>query len=299
MAIAKAVCGDCGAALSQGDRFCPQCGANVEEMAARGLRAHPSNVRCGVCGHEADAHANFCESCGSALKGAGRAQQQKQESQKTNARAQHSTKASGKKRFSFEPWQLITGAIVLVLAAFFVYTEVTRDGPTQKLAAPANFTATNAGMLQEIEKLQRTVDADPNDAAALIRLANMLHDVGTQNPMLLNRAISTYTQYLKLKPGDPNARVDMGICYFEMARMDTNNAGLLFSQAVQEMQAAFRSNPTHQPAAFNLGIVNLNMGNLEESNGWFKKAAAIDPNSELGKKAKQMIEQHSFQASPN
>lgn len=294
MAIAKAVCGDCGAALSQGDKFCPQCGANVEGMAAGGLGAHASNVRCGVCGHEAGEDANFCESCGSALRSGGRAQQPKKASQKKIAGTERPAKGNERKRFSFEPWQLITGGIVLVLAAFFVYTEVTRDAPTQKLVAPATFSAPNAGMLQEIEELQRTVDANPNDAASLIRLANMLHDAGMHNQMFLNRAINTYAKYLKLMPTDPNARVDMGICYFEMAREDTNNAASWLSRAIQEMETAFKSNPDHQPAAFNLGIVNLNAGNMEESTKWFKKATEINPSSDLGKKAKEMLDQHSF-----
>jgi cytochrome c-type biogenesis protein CcmH/NrfG/predicted RNA-binding Zn-ribbon protein involved in translation (DUF1610 family) len=299
MAIANAVCGDCGAALSQGDRFCPQCGVNVEGMAASESRGHSSNVRCGVCGHEADGGANFCESCGAPLKGGGRAQQPKKGSQKKNVGTGRLAKEKGKKGFSAEPWQLITGGIVLLLAAFFVYTEATRGPASPKSAAQENIPAPNAGMLQEIEELQRTVDANPNDASSLIRLANMLHDVGMHNQMFLNRAINTYSKYLKLRPADPNARVDMGICYFEMAREDTNNAGSWFSRAIQEMETAIKSSPDHQPAAFNLGIVNLNAGNMEESTKWFKKAMEINPSSDLGKRAKEMLGQHSFPGSPN
>jgi len=268
-------------------------------LAASEPRSHSANVRCGVCGHETDGDANFCESCGSALKGSGRAQQPKKGSQKKTVGTARSAKGKERKKFSFEPWQLITGGIVLVLAVFFVYTEVTRGPATPKSAAQESIPAPNAGMLQEIEELQRTVDANPNDAASLIRLANMLHDVGMHNQMFLNRAINTYAKYLKLKPTDPNARVDMGICYFEMAREDTNNAASWLSRAIQEMETAFKSNPDHQPAAFNLGIVNLNAGNMEESTKWFKKAMEISPSSDLGKKAKEMLDQHSFPGSPN
>jgi tetratricopeptide (TPR) repeat protein len=154
-------------------------------------------------------------------------------------------------------------------------------------------------MMKQIEELQRVVDANPTDDASLLRLANMLHDAGLRSPMLLNRAINTYTSYLARRPGDPNARVDMGICYFELARIDTNNTASLFAQAAREMETALKSNPTHQPAAFNLGIVKLNAGNLEEANRWFAKAKEIDPNSDLGKRAQQMIEQHTFQNQPN
>jgi cytochrome c-type biogenesis protein CcmH/NrfG len=204
-----------------------------------------------------------------------------------------------KKNFSFEPWQVITGVIVLLLVAFFAYTELTREQPINRPAAQQNPPLPDAAMMQEIEQLQRSVDTNPKDDASLIKLANTLHDAGMHNPMLLSRAISTYGKYLALKPTDPNARVDMGICYFEMARFDSVNAGSLLSRAMQEMETAIKANPGHQPAAFNLGIVNLNAGNLEESSRWFKKAMEIDANSNLGKKAKEMLEQHSFQGSLN
>ena len=254
-------------------------------------------MRCGECGREADADANFCESCGSALKAGSRSPQLKHGPQKKNAKTERPAKA--KKKFSFEPWQLITGGIVLSLVAFFTYSELTREPPSRNLAPQQeNFQAPTAGMLQEIEQLQNTVDANPKDAASLIRLANMLHDVGMHNQMFLNRAINAYSKYLKLKPTDPNARVDMGICYFEMARVDTNSAASWMTRSIQEMEAAFKSNPDHQPAAFNLGIVNLNAGNPEESAKWFHKTMEINPTSELGKKAEQMLQQHSSQGPP-
>ncbi|MEK9136215.1 MAG: tetratricopeptide repeat protein, partial [Bacteroidota bacterium] len=183
---------------------------------------------------------------------------------------------------------------------FFGYTELSREQLNPATSTvQQNFPAQSAAVQQELDQLQRAVDANPKDEAALLRLANALHDNGIHDPRFLQRAADTYAKYLELKPKDPNARVDMGICYFEMARVDSSNAASLFSRAIQEMQTAFTSNPTHQPAAFNLGIVNLNAGHLEESNKWFKKAAEINPNSDLGKKATQLLEQHSFQGSRN
>ena len=119
------------------------------------------------------------------------------------------------------------------------------------------------------------------------------------NSTLLTRAIDAYTKYLKLKPNDPNPRVDMGICYFEMALVDSDNRSSLIAKSIQEMKSVFDANPTHQPSAFNLGIVNLNAGNLEESNKWFRKTVELNPNSDLGKKAQQMLDQHSGQGQPN
>lgn len=290
MATAKVVCGDCGAVLSGDDRFCPQCGTRVEEHIDA---ARSGSGRCGACGNEVAANANFCESCGAALKGSSGPRKQ---ASKKNAKTE---RERDKKSLSFEPWQVLTGGIVLLLVAFFAYTELTREQPISRPPAQANPSLPDAAMMQEIDQLQRAVDANPKDDASLIRLANMLHDAAMHNPMLLTRAINTYSRYLALKPTDPNARVDMGICYFEMGRIDSANTASLFSRAIQEMETALKVNPAHQPAAFNLGIVNLNAGNMQESSKWFKKAMEIDASSTLGKKAKEMLEQHSFQGSPN
>jgi len=94
--------------------------------------------------------------------------------------------------------------------------------------------------------------------------------------------------------GDPNARVDLGICYDQLALQDSNNAPRYFAMAVQEMRTVADNAPTHQPAAFNLGIVNLHMGNLEESNKWFKRAVELGRNTELGMRAQKILQQHTF-----
>ena len=299
MATVKLVCGECGSGLTENERFCPECGARVEGSPAQQAGERSLNLRCKACGRHVAAHANFCESCGASLRGAAGTHQQKQKTQKKNAGVEQRTKEGRKKTFPFEPWQVITGAVVVVILAFFGYTELTRDQQGPGRNVQENPSPPPPEMMPAIEQLQRTVDASPTDAASLLRLANMLHDAAMRSPMLLTRAINTYQKYLALRPVDPNARVDMGICYFEMARVDTNNAASLLSKSIQEMQTAFTSNPSHQPAAFNLGIVNLNAGNFEEANKWFKKAAEIDPNSDLGKKAQQMLEQHSTPGQPN
>jgi Tfp pilus assembly protein PilF len=60
------------------------------------------------------------------------------------------------------------------------------------------------------------------------------------------------------------------------------------------METVAKNSPTHQPAAFNLGIVNLHMGNLEESNKWFKRAVELDGSSELGMRAQNILQKHTF-----
>ncbi len=179
------------------------------------------------------------------------------------------------------------------LVAVLLYVELSRDHvPAVASAAPP------AGMPQpqlqpppmtDLVPLEAAVTADPKNRAALLSLANAQHDNG-----LFMRAVETYKTYLQLQPNDPDARVDMGVCYFELGLADTVNPGRFFSLAITEMETAIRNAPTHQPSAFNLGVVHLRNGDLEASNRWFRKAVAMNSASELGKRAQQLLEQHSF-----
>ena len=312
MATANLVCGDCGAVLSQGDKFCSQCGARIDYVSLTPESDSPESeiattVRCSSCGNMVSASTAYCESCGALLRPASgpppeaKPQPASRPSQKDKAKKiAPSAKKDKKKKPRIERWQVGTGVVVLAFASFFVYTEFFREGsPPQANGQQQSFRAPSAGMLQEIDQLQRTVDSNPKDASSLLRLANLLNDAGMTNSSLLTRAVNTYEKYLALKPDDPNARVDMGICYFEMSRMDSDNARSLIDRAIKEMETAIAAHPTHQPAAFNLGIVNLNAGNFEESTKWFKKTVEINPTSDLGKKAQHLLEEHPPQGPPN
>jgi tetratricopeptide (TPR) repeat protein len=124
-----------------------------------------------------------------------------------------------------------------------------------------------------------------------LRLANLLHDNA-----LYRQAVDAYRKYLAGHPGNTNARVDLGICYFELARRDSTGSRDLLKRAIAEMEKAVQTDATHQPAAFNLGIVNLFAGDTQESNRWFKRAIELNANSDLGVRAKKLLEQHSFQS---
>jgi ribosomal protein L40E len=289
MARARIVCGECGADLPSGAVTCPACGAAVELPE----RMQENRQICTVCGFRNPPAASVCESCGARLPGASpvlpasRRERASKAVRPAVARAKGS--AAGKEKGSrFEPWQMVAGLAVLALVAVIIYLLLPAGRGTASRALPGSQPQPAASMA-EIDALQQAVDANPRDAGALLRLANTLHDHG-----MFARAIDNYNEYLDLEPGDPNARVDLGICYDQLALQDSVNAQRYFAFAVREMETAAKNAPTHQAAAFNLGIVNLHMGNLEESNKWFKRAVNLDPNSEMGKRAQQLIQQHTI-----
>ena len=84
-------------------------------------------------------------------------------------------------------------------------------------------------------------------------------------------------------PNDADVLVDMGVCYYSLRNYD---------EAIKTMTEALKYKPNHQIAHLNLGIVNLAEGNVEKSKEWLKKAVDIDPNSEVGKRAEELLNSH-------
>jgi len=173
---------------------------------------------------------------------------------------------------------------VALTLGVLAWSELSREqaaSPTQ-ISTPAPIPAQ-----VDVAPLERAVAENPDDVHAKLALANALQDNGA-----FNRAIELYKAYLGVHGDDPNARVDLGICYFELARTDSVHSEAFLELAIKEMTAAFQGKKDHQPAAFNLGIVYLTAGNLEESNRWFERAAMLDSTTALGRRARQMLEQH-------
>ena len=292
MAVAKLVCGDCGSEISPRDAFCPTCGARIE----KGEVTAPAEIICPACGHRNPGRSEICESCGAGLPGTserpkGGARPEKKPQKK---REPGSARQEGRR---YEPWQVVSGIAVLAFVGYLVYVQITEKNPSSvAISSPLPGTTLNAPLLTpnkgkvDLTPLEQAVKANPNDPTAILRLANALQDNG-----VFPRAIEAYKKYLAMRPKDADARTDLGMTYFQYAQIDTAKGMMLFQQAASEMEAAFASSPRHQTSAFNLGVVNLHMGNLEESNKWFMKAVEIDKNSDLGIRAQKILTQHTLQ----
>ena len=244
---------------------------------------------CSECGAELSVVDAICPGCGAAIE----RKQVKSRAERAKSPPTVPVSEPRKREGSpqrFEPWQVVAGVAVVALVAFFVYTELQREHAgvqpvAQQQAPPA--------MMQQAPRvnlapLEQAVAANPKDADALLRLGNGLHDNGAYA-----RAIEVYERYLAIEPGNPDARVDMGICYYELGTADSAGGARLFDTAKKEMELALKKRPDHQPAAFNLGVVSLAMGDLESSNRWFRRAVELNPSSGMGREAKRILEQHS------
>jgi len=284
MAVAKLVCGDCGGPLSVSDVRCPSCGASIEKE-----ESPAAQIPCSVCGEPNDPGAEFCRSCGARLTV--RASGRRGKPQKP---FRQPGKLEGKPAGSAGIWQIISAVAVVALLSYLVYMQIGGEKTAAPSGPPSGSpggTASSSGIgLQavDLKPLEDAVRERPSDAGAQLRLANAFHD-----NRMLSRAVDAYRKYLSMRPKDPDARTDLGICYFQEAQADSLNREALLHQAATAMEEAYKTSPRpHQPSAFNLGVVYLHLSDLDRSNSWFRKAVEINPESDLGKRAQNMIAQH-------
>lgn len=92
-----------------------------------------------------------------------------------------------------------------------------------------------------IEEYRLVLAQDPRNRAATIALANAYFD--TEN---WKDAIIYYERSLRLEPNDPDVRTDLGTSY--------RNSGMP-DRAIEEYRKVLKSNPAHENARYNLGIV--------------------------------------------
>ena len=306
MAVARLVCGDCGGPLAAGDVRCPSCGASIEKespAAAPVPEAAPvAPVACASCGQTNPGDAEFCSSCGARLSSPSLRQAQRGEKSPRAAKpardaGRQSQPRPGKRNEAtrrFDPWQIVSVVAVLALLGYGAFLLIDHEKPASSSPSlpPEGGSPLGEIMARNVDltPLEDAVRANPDDAGARLRLANALEDTHQYD-----RAIGEYRSYLKAKPKDPDARTDLGICYFQKALADSTNRGTLFHDAAAEMEQAFTTAPRpHQPSAFNLGIVYLHMNQMGDADRWFRKVVSIDAGSELGKRAQNMLSQHTI-----
>jgi tetratricopeptide (TPR) repeat protein/predicted RNA-binding Zn-ribbon protein involved in translation (DUF1610 family) len=282
--IPKLLCSSCGHELSPQDKFCSNCGAAVSVEESSDESRASTTVHCRLCGSENPTDSKYCSACGAVLQtatGEGRTAHRaarKSDEPKHGARGDH--KQQEHKRQSGKG--LAQGRIIAIFGGLLVVgviiIGITRNQTKTMQSGSEGQSAVSPTLVQDIERLRERVEADSTDSEAILRLANLLHD-----GKFTDQAIIYYNKYLALNKKDADARVDLGICYFESGDKD---------RAIAEMKEALTYAPNHQLAHFNLGIVNLASGNLEAATEWFKKCIAINPQTETAHRAEELIKQH-------
>ena len=68
-----------------------------------------------------------------------------------------------------------------------------------------------------------------------------------------------------------------------------NNILLAAGKSIEVIKSALEIDPKHQIANFNLGIVNFAKNDVEKAKRWWKNAVDINPSSNIGKKAEDLL----------
>ena len=137
----------------------------------------------------------------------------------------------------------------------------------------------------QIKTLKEIVKKDPKNLAAWVELGNLYFD--TDQP---KEAIEAYSQYLAVKPGNPDVRTDMGIMYRKLGQFD---------RAIEEFRKATQSDPKHVNSRYNIGLVLLH--DKQDIKGAIKaweEYLKVDPNSEKAQRIKAQIEKMKTMPAP-
>lgn len=130
--------------------------------------------------------------------------------------------------------------------------------------------------MAEIEKLRRRIEADPKDAEAILELANLNFDI--QN---WPRALELYSRLLELRPGDPDALTDLGICL--RAQKD-------FTGALARFREAQSFAPRHWQSRFNeVVVLAIDLNDLATATSRLVELEKLAPgNSDVSRLAEEV-----------
>jgi tetratricopeptide (TPR) repeat protein len=243
---------------------------------------------CPECGFKLEKEYRFCPNCGIKLG------QIINEIVKNSSGPSHPGKTQNIKKNKVQvpaeaPTNLSTRTLILIISVIVGLVVITLfasgvfDSPKVSTVSQAPVTnnqssGVDLSKMQDIKDLEDKVAANPKDYQVLLQLAHLKNDAG-----LYEQAITNYKKYLTTNSSDADARVDMGVCYFNLKNYD---------EAIAVMKDALGYKPDHQIAQMNLGVVYMAKGKMDEAKKWFQKAVDLGPENEIGKKAKELLESH-------
>jgi tetratricopeptide (TPR) repeat protein len=133
----------------------------------------------------------------------------------------------------------------------------------------------NAGMpqgapagpsMEEVQELRAYVEKNPNDADAVLKLANLNFDISQ-----FQRAQELYQQYLKMRPSNADVLTDLGISYRE-----TKN----FDQALEQFQKARKLAPDHWQSYYNeVVVLAFDLKRHDEANQLLQELQRMQPSN--------------------
>lgn len=309
-------CISCNAEIAEHYKFCPSCGNSQEVQQAESKDEIRKVIvkTCTQCGDDNDSTNDYCSGCGISLADINPVEKQitisvpvpspvnetqapavqswvktdkKQEANKEKkkpapAKTVKQNEVVVEKTSNTKSIAMLSGAIVILALAILFASGVFETETAAPPAAVEHQHAEEGGvdlaLMQQLGEMENRVKAQPENLEMMLELAHGFNDAG-----VADKAIFYYQKYLGLKPQSPEVIIDMGTCYFNLKK---------FEQADSIMRTALKLAPDHPIGLYNLGIVNLSKGDVNESKKWFERVIKVHPNSKQAEQAKKILESH-------
>jgi len=285
------LCPECGVKISVSDKFCRECGTKISKESSQPETIQRSLKKCRECGEENLYSERSCSYCGSPFIGdeevfvsdvtTTHTQRVETPLKKVKVKKSASLGDSTTAEKSIETWKVISIIVMAIIIGIFillVYSEQNTIPTSVQNIPQAQQQKVDLAKFNEINQLESELASDSKNSEKLLRLANLTHDAG-----LFDKSIKNYELYLALKPNDTDARVDMGVCYFELKNYD---------KAEEIFLASIKRSPKHQIAHLNLGVVHLSKGNVDKAKEWLEKCIALGEHTDVGHRASELLKTH-------
>ncbi|MBI5043882.1 MAG: tetratricopeptide repeat protein [Nitrospirae bacterium] len=170
-------------------------------------------------------------------------------------------------------------AVILIIglgAGYYFGMGKNSEDRSQKIEAEASGKNQRAAIDEAIRVYKERIAANPKDAEAVSRLADIYFESGK-----FEEAISEYKKAIKLNPKDVDSINDLGLAYLNLGKMD---------DAISELIKGTKIDPMYQRIWLSLGFAYISKDNKIEARKAWQRAAAMDPASPVGKEANKFLE---------
>jgi tetratricopeptide (TPR) repeat protein len=127
----------------------------------------------------------------------------------------------------------------------------------------------------ERDLLKKVLEKNPSHTPVLFRLAEIESEDGH-----LQESAEHLRRVLQADPGNPDANLELGKVLFQLGDI---------RGAIEHTEGILRTRPAHEDALYNMGAIYANIGNRQDAMTYWKRLAALNSNSENGKKAQLML----------
>ena len=168
--------------------------------------------------------------------------------------------------------------IVGLLGGYLIFSISTAGKADQSNITAPSGNGSPSDHMERIAQAEKIVAQDPKNLNAWISLGNDYFDADQAQ-----KAIHAYGKALEIEPNNPNVLTDQGVMFKKVG---------WFDKALANFERANKIDPKHLQSLYNAGLVYaVDLKDHVKARPYWKKILEIDPNGEIAKQIKGMMEQ--------